>query len=228
MGKRLFSGGQPRSALKQYEKALTALHSVDRSDGRWEDEKEALTSVMQLNSAACHLQMADFIAVLELCSDVLRRTPNHPKALYLRAAAHQAREEWTEATEGFQQLLQTHEELDANTRAKVKRQLQIIEGQLRKQRERDTKKYDGFLLRGRGPKAGSSEAPSTSTLLYEDRIAEEEETTRRNSFLGQVQHFFTSLPEQTTAAFHSLWSVVEEGCRRCRQSRPSGAPDDDR
>ena len=113
--------------------------------------------------------------VLSLCSAVLSSRPQHAKALYLRAAAHQAREDWAEAEADWRRLLQLGDEaaergadgaadgaVDQPTRAKVARQLRLIAERQRQAADRERTRLDGFLLR-RG------------ATLYDDKQAERQQ-----------------------------------------------------
>ena len=198
--------------------ALTVLGSLTRCEARWSEEKDELVVLMKVNSAACHHELREHISVLELCNDVLQQQNNHPKALYRRAAAHQAREEWTEAAKDFAHLLDADAAMDQQSRDKVQRRLAVIEAQQRRVQQRNRDKYDGFLLRAQQEDTATS---SSASLLYADRIDEQEQLAKQSTLLGQLQQRLLALPASATTAFHWLWAQADQAWRRCRRPPPT-------
>ena len=193
------------------------LGSLTRCEAPWAEEKEELSLLMKVNCAACHSELREHISVLELCTEVLQRQPNHPKALYRRAAAHQAREEWAEAAKDFTQLLDTDSRMDQASRDKVQRKLTTIDAQQRRVQQRNRERYDGFLLRAQEGSSASSSDAASSSLLYADRIAEQEQQAKQGTFLCQLQQQWVSLTSSATVAAGWLWTRVDQGWRRCRR-----------
>ena len=213
LGKGLFQRGQVRSAYKQYEKARSVLQSMDAKQGEGGDERDELEVLMRVNAAACMARVGDHIAVVELCNGVLTRRPTHAKALYRRAAARMAREEWTDAAADLSTLLASSSDdssssthLDGATREQVQKQLARCKQQLRRVDEGSRQRWQGvFKSEGR-------------PALYEDVIQKREvevEKERRQSHpLLKAVDVAKEWYGHALEAFSWAW---QEGWRRCRR-----------
>ena len=208
VGKALFQQGQVRSAYKQYEKARSVLQSMDGREGEGGDEKDELETMMRVNAAACMMRVGDFIAVVELCNGVITKHPTHPKALYRRAAARMAREEWTDAAADLTTLLASTSDssMDGATREQVQKQLVRCKQRLKKAEEGSWKRLDGFLLSERRP------------ALYDDQIrqreAEVEQERRQSHALWSVVDMVKDWLDTAVSACSWAWQA---GWRRCRR-----------
>jgi len=141
IGKELFLNNEPISALKQYEKGLTVLETINSNPNFSLTENVAIQAIknknnknnlntqqtikelneineliiiMLINSAQCKAKINDWISVLTLTNQILLLKPNHRKALHRRATAHYKREEWEEAKKDFKTLLALNNENDSN------------------------------------------------------------------------------------------------------------------
>ena len=214
VGKALFGSGQPRSALRQYEKALQVLDSLSAQGRGASDESVALTALMKVNAAACHQRLRSYIDVLQLCSEVLQQQPGHAKALYRRAAAHQAREEWDEATADYESLLESDLTMDKSTKEKVHRQLQSIAQHRRRVDRSQKQNLDGFLLK----RSNQPSSDASSSLLYADRIAEQDEQERAKTLWGQIAQRWAAFAAAASANVKWLYTVTLRRCRRTHLS----------
>jgi len=102
----LFKAKRFEMALDKYKKVLDTIGS---HDGFHEDLKKGcavLKRTIELNKAACYLQLNDPTSALTSCNIVLREDRNNLKALFRRAKAHHARTEHIEAAADLERLLE--------------------------------------------------------------------------------------------------------------------------
>ena len=208
LGKALFQRGQARSSYKQYEKARSVLQSMDGREAGGGDEKDELDVLMRVNAAACMMRVGDHIAVVELCNGVLAKQPTHAKALYRRAAARMARDEWSDAATDLSTLLASASDgsLDGTTREQVQKQLLRCRKQLKKADEGSRKKWEGIFLNNQRPS------------LYDDRIqqreAEVEQERRQSQPLLRAVDTAKYWLDTAVSAISWAW---REGWKKCRR-----------
>lgn len=115
VGKELYGTGvKHRSAIKQYEKAITVLESIRNHevDSQTVETKNDLLALFWLNQAQCYMKLHEYDSVMERCNKALQLRPNHLKCLVRRAEAHRARQEWREAMRDYQKVIDTHQRME--------------------------------------------------------------------------------------------------------------------
>jgi tetratricopeptide (TPR) repeat protein len=96
-GTELFKGGNWRMAGARYSKALThAAKFFDLSPDDAEQVKEVKLSLYN-NLTMCYIKMSNWDQVLRNTGEALALDEGNAKALFRRAAAHEARKDWDKA-----------------------------------------------------------------------------------------------------------------------------------
>lgn len=106
-------------ALGKYEEALQELHFLAPNSGV-EAEREALLTGCQLNCAWCHLNLEEFLLVVEQCTRVLERQQNNVKARFRRATALGKLQEFQRAFDDIEAALAIEPENAELTRLQSK------------------------------------------------------------------------------------------------------------
>lgn len=139
IGKVLFKEGKPKTAFRQYTKALIVL----------DDQKLSLHSdakkhrmLFLVNQANCKLKLNEDQDVIALCNKALALGES-TKAYYLRGQAYRKLGDWVEAVSDFTNVQSSSP--DKVTLDVVTRELAYLKDQMRKQTERERKSLGGFL-----------------------------------------------------------------------------------
>lgn len=84
-GSDLFRRGRTRLALARYKTVLDLFTNMDNISSKNQVKVKDLTTLCELNRAACHLALKNYIDAKRSCDFVLRHNQKHVKALYRRA-----------------------------------------------------------------------------------------------------------------------------------------------
>jgi len=93
-------------ALKRYKSCLELLGQSDKLSEETKKESKEMKLLIELNKAACYLQLGDPTSALTSCNVVLKDDRFSKKALFRRAKAHQQRNEFVEAIQDLEKLLE--------------------------------------------------------------------------------------------------------------------------
>lgn len=172
-GADLFKAKKFEMALSKYNTISEYINDSDFEKNR--DNKKYIkefTRTINLNKAACYLQIGDPTNALVFCNKVIEEDRNNPKALFRRAKAHHCRSEHVEAATDLNRVLELEPE---NKEAKTMLQ-QVLRAQkvLDKQSRSTFAKMCGGLGRLDTVKANRPTAAETVP------VGEEEEKTPRD------------------------------------------------
>jgi len=103
---KLFKNKRFEMALDKYKKVVETIGSHDQFHDELKKGCAELKRTVELNKAACYLQLNDPTSALASCNIVLREDRNNLKALFRRAKAHHARTEHTEAAGDLERLIE--------------------------------------------------------------------------------------------------------------------------
>jgi len=116
VGAMLFKAKRFELALAKYIKVSETIGSHDSFKGENKLRAVELKRVVELNKAACYLQINDPTHALTCCNAVLREDRNNVKALFRRAKAHFGRGEHVEAQADLERVLELD---DGNAEARA-------------------------------------------------------------------------------------------------------------
>eukprot|EP00928_Gymnodinium_smaydae_P088326 TRINITY_DN72432_c0_g1_i1.p1 TRINITY_DN72432_c0_g1~~TRINITY_DN72432_c0_g1_i1.p1 ORF type:complete len:608 (-),score=137.70 TRINITY_DN72432_c0_g1_i1:280-2052(-) len=107
LGASLFKAQRHRLALRKYQSVVDLFSGKkDLADA----EKKEMRKVCQLNSAMCMLKLGDNRGASTACTYVLAEEPDNVKALFRRASARLALDEFPEAVSDLRHLLEVDSE----------------------------------------------------------------------------------------------------------------------
>lgn len=106
VGAQLFKAKRFEMALDKYNKVLETIGSHDSFNRELKKHAVELKRTIELNKAACYLQLGDPTNALSSCNKVLKEDRNNTKAMFRRAKAHAERNENVEAIADLERLLE--------------------------------------------------------------------------------------------------------------------------
>jgi len=106
VGAQLFKARRFELALDKYKKVIETIGSHDNFHEDLKKGCAELKRTIELNKAACYLQLGDPTNALASCNKVLREDRNNVKALFRRAKAHHGRTEHVEAEADLNRVLE--------------------------------------------------------------------------------------------------------------------------
>merc|ERR1712187_28452 len=110
VGSRLLKEGRYELAIARYRKVITLFNYSHKYKDEHRTKAHTLKTACELNIALCYLKLKDFLRARDTCERILKSEPNNIKALFRRASATIAREDYSESVRDLKQLL----ELDPN------------------------------------------------------------------------------------------------------------------
>lgn len=113
VGASLFKAGRLTMALQRYKRVVDCFSYIDGiKDENNKNKAKELKKACELNKAACHLKLEDYIEAKKACEAVLKDEVSNVKAIYRRAQAHLALKEFPECMRDCKKVV----ELDAQNR----------------------------------------------------------------------------------------------------------------
>jgi len=111
IAKKLFAQGRPRSAARQYDKALTVLDDEEVVKKVHLDRLKEV-AVLLVNQALCANKYGDYVTAIELASKVIdgMSDARNVKARYQRAMAYKARQDWDNAARDLRIIIDVLEQ----------------------------------------------------------------------------------------------------------------------
>jgi len=233
-GRELFAAGKLETAVRQYDKALTVLDSVRNHevDAATVAEKHDLMTTFLVNQAQCHMRSKEFALVLAVTSKALVLNPKHGKALFRRAEAHKAREEWADALSNYDKLLATYEpslnatdeekaafaakkQADAAVLSAVQSAIATVKRRQSAQSTAQRKRMDGFMTKAA---SSPSDGASSGLGLYDDmpmravttEDSEADAFAQHEGFANQAQQAYFAVK----GSFQALFDIVRSWCGR--------------
>merc|ERR1712151_599883 len=87
VGSGLFKSGRLSLALQRYKKVTELFSYIDNFKEENKTKAKELKRVCELNKAACHLKLKDFVEAKKSCDAVIKEESHNVKAYYRRAQA---------------------------------------------------------------------------------------------------------------------------------------------
>lgn len=141
LGNKHFARGDYERAIRRYDKAIDIGTSTYDLAEETKPKIAELSKAAKLNRAACHLKHRDYALAKTDCTDVLNDDPRNPKALFRRAKALSALDEWRLAKDDLKIILD-----DDPSNAEAKRALTDIARKEKAHKEKLKRLYAGRRL----------------------------------------------------------------------------------
>merc|ERR1712241_446984 len=87
VGSNLFRSGRIELAMQRYKKVTELFSYIDNFKEENKVKAKDLKKVCELNKAACHLKLKDFVEAKKSCDAVIKEESHNVKAYYRRAQA---------------------------------------------------------------------------------------------------------------------------------------------
>eukprot|EP00927_Polykrikos_kofoidii_P072285 TRINITY_DN68421_c0_g1_i1.p1 TRINITY_DN68421_c0_g1~~TRINITY_DN68421_c0_g1_i1.p1 ORF type:complete len:664 (-),score=123.41 TRINITY_DN68421_c0_g1_i1:278-2269(-) len=112
----LYKKNRMELALRKYKLVIDGVSDTSNFNDSLKLDAAELKAAAELNKAACYLKLGDFTSTLITCNGVLKTDRHNVKALFRRAKAHYGRDEYIEAINDIERVLQLDPE---NSEAKA-------------------------------------------------------------------------------------------------------------